>query len=99
MNSFYLLDLECLHSKTVTADTAVGLGAILTQKNSFDTFYAILYASHQLKDHKNYSPFLLKSAAAVWGMDVLNEYLKGKKLFYIPITNLWKKWVTCTLKQ
>ncbi len=28
---------------------------------------------------KNYSPFLLKSAAAVWGMDVFNEYLKGKK--------------------
>jgi hypothetical protein len=28
---------------------------------------------------KNYSPFLLKSAAAMWGMDVFNEYLKVKK--------------------
>lgn len=28
---------------------------------------------------KNYSPFLLESAPAVWGMDVFNKYLKGKK--------------------
>jgi len=65
---------------TGTADTAGGLGAILTQKDEFDNFYAISYASRQLKDHeKNYSPFLLEAAAAVWGMDVFNEYLKGKK--------------------
>jgi len=25
------------------------------------------------------SPFLLESAAAMWGMDTFNEYLKGKK--------------------
>ncbi len=43
-------------------------------------FYAISFASRQLKDHeKNYSPFLLEAAAAVWGMDHFNEYLKGKK--------------------
>jgi hypothetical protein len=65
---------------TGMADTAGGLGAILTQKDQFDNFYAISYASRQLKDHeKNYSPFLMESAAAVWGMDVFNEYLKGKK--------------------
>ncbi len=65
---------------TVTADTAGGLGAILTQKDKFNNFYAISYASRHLKDHKkNYSPFLLKSAAPVWGMDTFNEYLKGKK--------------------
>jgi len=65
---------------TGTADTAGGLGAILTQKDQFDNFYAISYASRQLKDHeKNYSPFLLEVAAAVWGMDVFNKYLKGKK--------------------
>ena len=65
---------------TGTADTAGGLGAILTQKDKFNNYYAISYASRQLKDHeKNYSPFLLESAAAVWGMDVFNEYLKGKK--------------------
>jgi hypothetical protein len=28
---------------------------------------------------KNYSPFLLEAAAAVWGMDIFNEYLKRKK--------------------
>jgi hypothetical protein len=43
-------------------------------------FYAILFASRQLKDHKkNYSPFLLEAAAAVWGMDHFQKYLKGKK--------------------
>ncbi len=63
-----------------TADTAGGLGAILTQKDEFDNYFAVSYASRQLKDHeKNFSPFLLKLAAAVWGMDVFNEYLKGKK--------------------
>ena len=65
---------------TGTADTPGGLGAILTQKDKYDNFYAISYASRQLKDHeKNYSPFLLESAAAVWGMDTFNEYLKGKQ--------------------
>jgi hypothetical protein len=65
---------------TGTADTPGGLGAILTQKDKFDNFYAILYASRQLKDHeKNYSPFLLESAAALWGMDTFNEYRKGKQ--------------------
>ncbi len=33
-----------------------------------------------MKDHeKNYSPFLLEAAAAVWGMEILNEYLRGKQ--------------------
>jgi hypothetical protein len=42
-------------------------------------FYAISFASRQLKDHqKHYSPFLLEAAAAVWGIDFFNEYLKGK---------------------
>jgi hypothetical protein len=50
---------------TGTADTARGLGANLTQKDKFDNFFAISYASRQLKDHeKNYSPFLLE--AAIW---------------------------------
>jgi hypothetical protein len=65
---------------TGMADTAGGLGTILTQKDEFDNFFAISYASRQLKDHeKNNSPFLLEAAAAVWGMDVFNEYLKGNK--------------------
>jgi hypothetical protein len=48
---------------TGTADTPGGLGAILTQVD---------------KDGK-FSPFLLEAAAAVWGMDHFNVYLKGKK--------------------
>jgi len=65
---------------TGTADTPGGLGAILTQVDKNGKFYAISFASCQLKDHeKNYSPFLLEAAAAVWGMDHFDEYLKGKK--------------------
>jgi hypothetical protein len=37
---------------TCTADIACGLGASLTQKDKFDNFYTISYASCQLKDHK-----------------------------------------------
>ena len=65
---------------TGTADTPGGLGAILTQVDKDGNFHAISFASRQLKDHEvNYSPFLLEAAAAVWGMDFFNEYLKGKK--------------------
>ncbi len=40
----------------------------------------ISFASRQPKNHeKNYSRFLLEAAAAVWGMDFFNEYLKGKR--------------------
>ena len=35
--------------------------------------------SHLPPDEVNYSPFLLEAAAAVWGMDFFNEYLKGKR--------------------
>jgi RNase H-like domain found in reverse transcriptase len=65
---------------TGTAETPGGLGAILTQVDKDGKFYAISFASRQLKGHeKNYSPFLLEAATAVWGMDHFNEYLKGKK--------------------
>jgi len=64
---------------TGMADTSGRLGAILTQVNKEGNFYAISFASRQLKDlEKNYSPFLLETAAAVWGMDFFNEYFKGK---------------------
>jgi hypothetical protein len=63
-----------------TADSAGGLGAILTQIDKNGSHFAISFASRQLKDHeKNYSPFLLEAAAAVWGMEVFNEYLRGKQ--------------------
>jgi RNase H-like domain found in reverse transcriptase len=62
------------------ADTPGGLRAILTQVDKDGKFYAISFASRQLKDHEeNYSLFLLEAAAAIWGMDHFNEYLKGKK--------------------
>ncbi len=78
---------------TGMADTAGGLGAILTQKNEFDNFYAISCASRQLKDHKkNYLLFLLESATAVWGMYVFNEYHKGKKIIVLQTTSPWKRW-------
>jgi hypothetical protein len=65
---------------TGMADTPGGLGAILTQVDKEGNFHAISFASRQLKDHEvNYSPFLLEAAAAVWGMDFFNEYLKGKR--------------------
>ncbi len=67
------------NAATGTANTLGGLGAILTQVDKEGNFYAISFPSRQLKDHeKNYSPFLLEAAAAVWGMDFFNEYLKGK---------------------
>ena len=65
---------------TGTAETPGGLGAILTQIDKSGNHFPISFASRQLKDHeKNYSPFLLEAAAAVWGMDVFNEYLRGKQ--------------------
>ncbi len=67
-------------SATGTVETPGGLGAILTQVDKDGKFYAISFASRQLKDHeKSYSPFLLEATAAVCGMDHFNEYLKGKK--------------------
>jgi RNase H-like domain found in reverse transcriptase len=73
-----------------TADTAGGLGTILTQKDEFNNFFAISYASRQLKDHeKNYLPFLLEAATA--------EYLKGiKKSFCTQTTNHCEKWLIFT---
>ncbi len=65
---------------TGTAEFSGGLGAILTQVDKNGNHYAISFASRQLKDHeKNYSPFLLEAAAAVWGMEIFNEYLRGKQ--------------------
>jgi hypothetical protein len=66
---------------TGTAEFSGGLGAILTQVDDHSNHYAISFASRQLKDHeKNYSPFLLEAAAAVWGMEILNEYLMSKTI-------------------
>ena len=67
-------------ASTGNATTEGGMGAILTQIDKQGTFHVISYGSRQLIKHeKNYSPFLLEMAAAVWGMDFYNEYLKGKQ--------------------
>jgi hypothetical protein len=60
-------------------------------------FHAISFASGQLKDHEmNYSPFLLEAAAAVWGMDFFNGYLKGKRFIlytdHKPLEKIGKTW-------
>jgi hypothetical protein len=57
-----------------------GLCATLAQKGKEGKTHIISHASRQLKgNEKNYSPFLLETAAAVWGMDNFNEYLKGSQ--------------------
>jgi len=69
-----------MDSATGMVEMPRGLGTILTQVDKDGKFYAISFNARQLTDHeKNYSPFLLEEAAAVWGMDHFNEYLKGKK--------------------
>ncbi len=52
----------------------------MTQVHDHGNHYALSFASRQLKDHEqNYSPFLLEAAAAVWGIEVFNQYLRGKQ--------------------
>jgi hypothetical protein len=65
---------------TTTTDLLAGLCATLAQKDEKGQTHIISHASRQLKENKkNYSPFLLETAAAVWGMDNFNEYLKGSQ--------------------
>jgi RNase H-like domain found in reverse transcriptase len=50
------------------------------QVDDHGNHYTISFTSRHLKDHKkNYSPFLLEAAAAIWGMEIFNEYLRGKQ--------------------
>jgi hypothetical protein len=67
-------------ASTGSATIEGGMGAILTQQDRNGNFHVISYGSRQLIKHeKNYSPYLLEMAAAVWGMEFYNEYLKGKQ--------------------
>jgi hypothetical protein len=80
-----------LFTKAYTLDTNIpgGLCATLAQKDEHDKIKIISHASRQLKENKkNYTKFLLEMAAAAWGMDNFNEYLKGSKftLYKDPIT-------------
>ncbi len=57
-----------------------GLGAILTQLNPQGEHCVIAYASRKLQKHeRNYTPFLLKMQAAIWGMEHFETYLRGRK--------------------
>jgi hypothetical protein len=57
-----------------------GLCANLAQRNHLGQIQIISYASRQLRENeKNYTKFLLEMAAAAWGMDNFNEYLKGSR--------------------
>jgi hypothetical protein len=52
----------------------------LAQRSDQGKIQIISHASRQLKENeKNYTRFLLETAAAAWGMDNFNEYLKGSK--------------------
>ncbi len=66
---------------TGTVDTRGGLGAIITQADKEEKFYAISFATRQLKDHeKNYSPLLLFPIWSLlqWGVWTIS-------------TNTWKE--------
>jgi hypothetical protein len=61
-------------------DSPGGLCANLAQRNHLGKIQIISHASRQLRENeKNYTRFLLETAAAAWGMDNFNEYLKGSK--------------------
>ena len=67
-------------ASTGSASSEGGMGAILAQVDNSGTFHVISYGSRQLIKHeRNYSPYLVEMAAAVWGMEFYNEYLKGKQ--------------------
>jgi hypothetical protein len=57
-----------------------GLCANLAQRNNLGQIQIISHASRQLRENeKNYTKFLLETAAAAWGMDNFNEYLQGSR--------------------
>ncbi len=61
-------------------DSPGGLCANLAQRNHLGKIQIISHASRQLRENeKNYTRFLLETAAAAWGMDNFNEYLKGSR--------------------
>jgi len=66
-------------ASTGTDKIAGGFGAILAQVDEKNNFHAIAYGSRQLRDHEtNYSPYLAEMAAANWGMEYFDNYLRGK---------------------
>jgi hypothetical protein len=67
---------------TGTDADAGGMGAVLLQEQKDKTERVVTYASRGLKDHDvNYPAFLLKKAAACWGIDYFDTYLTPPKQF------------------
>jgi hypothetical protein len=57
-----------------------GFCATLAQRSNQGKIQIISHASRQLRENeKNYTKFLLETAAAAWGMDNFNEYLTGSR--------------------
>ena len=56
-----------------------GLGAVLMQDNEQGTKMPVAYASRRLLAHEaNYPAFLLEMQAAVYGMEIFENYLRGR---------------------
>jgi hypothetical protein len=65
---------------TGTATEPGGLGAILSQHGVDGKDHVVAYASRSLKDfERNYTPYLLELAAAVWAIDHFHVYVYGRK--------------------
>ena len=65
---------------TGDAERPGGLGAVLLQAQEDGSERVVAYASRALKTHEmNYSAFLLEMAAACYGIDHFDTYLKGRQ--------------------
>jgi len=74
------LDLYLTEAYLPNQDYPGGLCANLAQRNDQGQIQIISHASRQLRENeKSYKRFLLKTAAATWGMDNFNEYLNGSR--------------------
>jgi RNase H-like domain found in reverse transcriptase len=63
-----------------------GLGAIFTHINPDGQHCTMAYTSNKLQKREcNYTLFLLKMQAAIWGMDHFSTYLHGQK--FTLVTN------------
>jgi hypothetical protein len=69
-------------TSTGTEAAAGGMGAVLLQELKDKTERVVAYASRGLKDHEvNFPAFLLKKAAACWGIDYFDTYLTPPEQF------------------
>ena len=84
-------ELYC-DAATGDSDSQGCLGAFLVQKDKDDKPRAICYLSRTLKPHEmNMSSYLLEMKSAVWAINHLHHYLKGRKFKIIsdnkPLVN------------